>query len=298
MRRGFTLIEMIFVIVIFGILSKFGAELLYKIYENYIYSNTLNRLQNKSELALKQIANRLQYRIKDSTISRANATEATYNAIGDGAEANVTEWYSIDINGWRGTATSTFPQWTGFIDLNASSVANLVSPASVIVENNISLFFIGSNVDHNNTLNRFGWNGAIAGPTNGTDIKVVNFNGVNIQSEQSVNFTDTDVYEFYQLSRSAYAVSFEEDGKDIKDEFGVSHKSGSLWLYHDYKPWLGDRISNYGNDPAHRSLLVDDVISFKFTAIGDIMVIQLCLHDNMLTEGTEGYAICKEKLVF
>ena len=303
MRRGFTLIEMIFVIVIFGILSKFGAELLYKIYENYIYSNTLNRLQNKSELALKQIANRLQYRIKDSTISRPHHLSAAYSAIGDGAEGNVTEWIGIDIDGWRGTGGSTFPEWTGFIDLDASTPALLSTPGSNLVDNSdMAIFFIGSNVDViDNVDHGFGWDGITikARNTSNSDLKVVGFNVNTIATTQAGGtFTNTDVYEYYQASRSAYAVSFEADGKTVLDEYGVSHKSGSLWLYHDYKPWLGGSISAIANNSNQKSLLVDDVVSFKFTSIGDIMVIQLCLHDDMLTAGTEGYAICKEKLVF
>ena len=75
MRKGFTLIEMIFVILIFGILSKFGAELLFKIYENYIYSNTSNRLLNQSEMAVTQISNRLHNRIKDSTIASVSLVD-------------------------------------------------------------------------------------------------------------------------------------------------------------------------------------------------------------------------------
>ncbi len=274
MRKAFTLIELIFVIIIFGILSSFGAELLYKVYENYVYSNTFNRLENQSEVAVKQIANRLQYRIKDSTISRNSLNDANIEPIGSNSgDENVLEWIGTDIDGWR---TSN---WSGFVDLQASTATSLNTPATNAGFNvtGWGLFFIGSNVDLNSSA--FGWDGSnlTAAAPSTIAMKVVDFNGNTITLTSGGSFAGSDVYEYYQLAQTAYAVSLE---------------GTSLYLYDGYRPWLGQQ-ANANN----RILIMEDVKSFKFTSMGDILVIQVCVSDGNVT-GVGEYAVCKEKVVF
>ena len=300
MRKGFTLIELIFVIIIFGILSKFGAELLYKIYENYVYSNTYNRLLNQSEMAVKQMANRLQYRIKDSTISR-DVIGGTIEPIGNNnGNEKVIEWIGVDIDGWRGTA-GTVPDWSGFIDLRASTAATLISPATVLgaagVVRNQGLFFIGSDV--NLTGNGFGWNGnnlRNVVDANNTSMKVVDVQGTAITLATTTagaakTFTNSDVYEYYQLATSAYAISLEPDG--TKTQYGTSDYK--LVLYSGYRPWLGEKA---GDLTTKKNVLAQHVKSFKFTSMGDILVVQVCLDDASVTMDQGGYAVCKEKVIF
>jgi len=274
MRKGFTLIELIFVIVILGILSKFGAELLYKIYDNYVYSNTFNRLQNQSEATVKQIANRLQHRIKDSTIARTG-TAGGAQAIGENiAGANVLEWIGTDIEGWRGTVSQA-PDWSGFIDLANSNAALLDSPGTSALNGDMAIFFIGSNVDLEG--NAFGWDG------NPINTQAAAMHRVNIAAAGQItpavaDFSGVDVYEYYQLARSAYAVHLDNNG--------------DLWFYYNYQPWSGESMTQ-----GTQSLLMENVSSFKFTSMGDILIIQVCVSDNNIT-GTGGYSICKEKVVF
>lgn len=280
MRKGFTLMELVFVIVIFGILSKFGADILYKIYENYIYSNTFNRLENQSEAAVKQIANRLQYRIKDSTIARDTISSTNIEPIGSNTgNENVLEWIGIDIDGWQGT-TSTAPDWSGFIDLAASSAALLNSPGTSITDTGLGIFFIGSNVDLNSSS--FGWDGNAAANQTGVAIHPVTVAENNITSSiVGFDFTGVDVYEYYELAKTAYAVSLDT----------ATHE---LWFYYDFQPWDGDTLATAG---IGKSLIMENVSSFKFTSMGDIMVIQVCVSDSNIT-GVGEYAICKEKVVF
>jgi len=210
MRRGFTLLELIFVIVILGVMSKFGVELLYKIYENTVYSNTLNRLQGRSEIAIEQIANRLKYRIKDTTVAKSGG--GSLKPIGNlGAGDSTIEWVGIDIDGWRGTGT---PTWSGLVDLNdpLTTNASLVSPGSTGAGNG-AVFFIGSDVD---ILNQAAWDAAMI---------PVNSAGATLTG----NYVGRDVFEFYQFATSAYQLSLE--GTD-------------LVLYSDYKPWNNEGRTN------------------------------------------------------
>ena len=285
MRKGFTLIEMIFVIVIFGILSKFGAELLFKIYENYIYSNTSNRLLNQSEIAVTQIANRLHNRIKDSTIAR-DSIGATAEPIGSNSgDESVLEWVGVDVDGWRGTGA---PEWSGFIDLEASTNTVLSSPGTQAgLSSNAALFFIGSNVNVGGSS--FGWDGN-ASTTAMHKITSSTANHINVPL-----LTNVDVYEYYQLATSAYSIVSEATTCP-----NSSLVTNNLWLYYDYQPWTTSTTSQTASDAATantKSLIMKNVDSFSFTSMGDIMVIQVCVSDCNVT-GLGEYTFCKEKVVF
>ena len=50
MKKAFTLLEIVIVIVIVGILAYFGAELTVKIYNGYFHSRTINYLTTQTDL--------------------------------------------------------------------------------------------------------------------------------------------------------------------------------------------------------------------------------------------------------
>jgi len=290
---------MIIVMIIVGVLGSFGAEALFNAYESYLFSSAQSRLQSDSETAAYQISNRLEYRIKDSVIAREAGGAFRPLANANGSET-ILEWVGVDREGWQGTdSNSTQPNWSGFIDLdhNLSGINTLVTPGTntalinssiaalstqSTTVNDAALFFIGGGVD---VLNGFGWNGALANQ-NGSLHPVITTAAVNQFAPGVGNFNNIDVYEHYLLSWSAYAVVHVP-----RVENGVN--SGSLFLYYDYQPWQGETYLN-----GSVSLLMDNVDTFAFRSVGDIIKIQVCVTDNNLLEGTGGYSICKEQTVF
>ncbi len=216
-RKAFTMIELIFVIVIIGILAKFGVEFLIQAYNGYIFSSVQNKLQTQTEIALEQIANRLQYRIKPSIIVRDNDNFANFrslaNAQNNGKET-ILEWVGYDIDGLRGT---TKPTWSGFIDLKSSTATSLNSLETNTTDANdtinalsngvagiaqSAIFFIGGNSD----VNAFGWN-ATAISTNTGAVHPLKNTGATIHDiVPDANLSGVDAYEYYQLAWSAYAL--------------------------------------------------------------------------------------------
>jgi hypothetical protein len=209
------MIELIFVIVVIGIIAKFGVEFLIQAYNGYIFSAVQNKLQTQTETALEQITNRLQYRIKSSIIARDNDGVATdYRALASSnGNETILEWVGYDIDGLRGT---TAPTWSGFIDLASSSATILQSletnttNANTTITNlsggiagiaNSAIFFIGGNSD----VNGFGWNGTAIADNSHAMHPI----GVDAQTSHLVptsNLTGTDAYEYYQLAWTAYAL--------------------------------------------------------------------------------------------
>lgn len=285
-RAAFTLLELIFVIVIMGILAKFGIELLSQAYKSFIFSSVNNALQSKSAAAVETIAARLQYRIKDSVIARETSGDF-YGLAGYSADnAPILEWVGMDADGLRGDGTQTKPLWSGIIDLQTSTAAALSLPQTDNVKintligtlsnggssyNDAAFYFIGSDSD---VKNGYGW--AIGGggisDQNQTMHPITDPAGNNI-----FNFANIDVYEYYQLAWTAYAVVH-----NAADD--------TLWLHYDYQPWKGE---NY-NSTDKKVKIMDNVDTFQFIAAGSIVKIQVCVNSDLIEE----YSLCKEKTVF
>jgi len=306
LRNAFTMIELIFVIVIMGIIGKFGVEFLVRAYDSFILSSVNNTLQSNSAAAVEFIASRLQNRIKDSVIVRTDASSASYTALAS-ADPTVTytvlEWISSDSDGFRGTNT---PLWSGILDLDAGILLGnntLVSPAtdttaiSTLINtlsygtttiDNAALYFIGSN----NDINGFGWDGvALTSQANVMHpIKAVV--GEPTQFTSSIvgqTFAGVDVYEYYKLAWTANALVITYDN---------ATKMGTLDFYYNYQPWNGQTFNNATN--VKHFPLMEDVSTFQAMAIGSIMKIQVCTK-SLIVKGDindGGYSLCKEKTIY
>ena len=296
-RLGFTMLELIFVIVIMGILGKFGVEFLAQAYRSFIFSSVNNTLQANGEMAVESIASRLQFRIKDSVIGR-KSSDNTFLAIGSasGDEYNILEWIGSDIEGFRGDSQ---PNWSGIIDLDDSSATLLDSPEtnttainnliSILSHgsgtgvNNSAIFFIGADSDINTG---YGWDGNVSeiNTQNGAMHPVSAVGGQVDKFAPTVdNFTGIDVYEYYQLAWTAYAVG-------ISDYNATGNNTGTLMIYYDYQPWEGETYKNADKN----ATIMENVSTFQFKAVGSVLKIQVCTNSNLV----EDYSLCKEKTIF
>jgi prepilin-type N-terminal cleavage/methylation domain-containing protein len=301
MKKAFTMLELIFVIVVIGIIGTVGANVLSVMYKNYISSAVNNQMQAQTELALQQISNRLNYRIKDSVIA---ANDVTFDGLSDARDdVNYTriEWVGYDIDGWLGDAATT-PAWSGFIDVDNHNTARLSSPGSDFraggrIDTNIqalsgstiadaAIFFVGTNTD---VQNDYGWNGSpydvnntamhrVAAAPNTDEIVPITA-GAN-----AYTFAGMDVYEQYKLAWTAYAI-------------GIDPNNDNLYLYYDYQPWESE---NYNDAGTKRALLLEHVSTIKAQAIGDVIKLQICVDNNISgnTPSEQRYTICKEKVIF
>jgi len=289
-RSAFSMLELIFVIVIMGIIGKFGVEFIAEAYKNFIFSSVNNRLQSESAYAIEFIATRLQYRIKDSVI--AKRADNTFSPISssNSAEFVILEWIGEDIDGFRGLAT--MPNWSGVVDLDfdIGQNINITSPATNMVDVNSlinilsygdsdisksALYFIGSESD---TVNGYGFNGILTTQNSALHPITQGTNADQFSSLPAVaaNFQGVDVYEYYKLTWSAYAVVHNINNDELR-------------FYYDYQPWLGETYKD-GKD----ALIMQDVDTFQFMSIGSLIKIQLCIKTDLV----ENYSLCKDKTVF
>jgi len=297
-RYAFTMVELLFVIVIMGILGKYGVEFLAQAYHNFIFSKINNQLQADAEMAVETIAAKLQYRIKNSTIARKSSNgdfEAIQSA--SGTEYDILEWVGSDEESFRGASK---PLWSGIIDLDDSNATYLVSPETNTSDvnntvvalsdssgtdiNNTALYFIGSNSDKN----QWGWE--IPHPAFTDQNKSIH--PVKTDTNESVfipkvgDFSGIDVYEYYKLSWTAYAVG-------MNDWNATGNNTGTLKLWYDYQPWDGD---DYNSTTTKSVTIMDNVSTFQFRAVGSVIKIQVCVKSDLVED--EKYSVCKEKTVF
>ena len=295
-RYAFTMIELIFVIVVMGILAKFGAEFLAQAYNNFIASKINHELQSNAEMAVEQIAKRLQYRIKKSTIARKSVDE-TFKSVAEavGTQYDILEWVGTDAEGFRGTTT---PLWSGILDLDNSTGTKLYSPqtnttnvdsmiqvlshGSGTTINNAALYFIDYG---NDNVHQYGWEIPSAAFTNQSKAMHPIKKGANTSDflPKVGSFSGVEVSEYYKLAWTAYAVGI--------NDYNLATHRGTLRLWYDYQPWEGE---NYLN--AKSEIIMENVSTFKFRSVGDVLKIQVCVKSNYDT--TKDYSLCKEKTIF
>jgi prepilin-type N-terminal cleavage/methylation domain-containing protein len=310
-KRAYTMIELVMVIVVLGIVASIGAEIIAKLYENYIRTRAINKLQAQTELVLDQISKRLTYRIRGS-VRAVNETNSSFVALSSGTDLSnyqVLEWIGKDNEGFRGdwNGSTTVPGWSGFVDLdsnetdkNISNIAQLKTSGSelnvtdtivrALSDNRVSLdiminpnrpvlIFKGSsdyNVSKYYTIDS-------GGASSYAHEVYYNLTGTN--HNEILHFVNypppNEIYEQYNLAWSAYSIVPDSNSSDF-----------NLTLHYNYQPWVGD---DYNSTTTRTSVLAEHVSTFRFTQVGETIRVKLCIKDT-----TTGYdfAFCKERAIF
>lgn len=117
MKRGFTLIELVFVIVVLGIISMFGADLYTKIYKSYVHVRAVNQLEARTQNAMMLITNRLEDRIKSSTIGRELSSNQFVPISGlTDPRYDILEWIGQSVE--TRNINQRNPGWSGFMSMS------------------------------------------------------------------------------------------------------------------------------------------------------------------------------------
>jgi len=298
-RAAFTMIELVMVIVVMGIVASIGSDIIVNLYENYIKTRAINRLQTQSELVLNQIAKRLESRVKDSVIARqsGSANFLNYVTLTDANDSyQILEWIGKDTESFNGIKN---PGWSGFIDLdnpqstnpNLKTIGSELNTTNAIIKalsnNQVSLLqgdglqkpaiiFKGNSIFN---LDDFGWNGVDGNYTHKVSYTAGSNDILNFEEANK----PTEIFEQYDLAWSAYAIVPEGNQNDF-----------NLTLHYNYQPWENER---YDQNTTSKSVLIEHASTFKFTKIGDTIRLKLCIHDNNQS-GNYDFAFCKEKVVY
>ena len=314
MKRAFTLLELVVVIVVLGIIAMMSFNAIMNIYSNYFQTKTVNELETQTEIALEQISKRLEHRIKPSVIARK--TDGDFLALNDSgvnldAKYEILEFipYAYEIFNDVPSGSNKAGRYSGYADLAKSSPATgLISPGSnfstEVVEtikdltcredtNATCVDFknkdggvvaIFSDVYYN-VQDSFGYKGDITK----LDIAKVGVkggqSGLNGDTLEISGFDGKQISEQYHLAYTANAI-VPEQSADPKD---AANGVFDLNLYYDYRPWMGEKYKPNGE----KATLAKNVTRFVFTEKNGVIVLKLC----MRAKNSE-ITICKSKAVY
>ena len=311
MKRAFTLLELIIVIVILGIIAMMSFNAIMNIYSNYFQTRTVNELETQTEIALEQISKRLEHRIKPSVIARKpsggflSLNDSRVN-LNSGYEILEFIPYAYEIFNDVPSGSNKAGRYSGYVDLaNSSPTTGLISPGSnfttevietikdltckddasgcVDFENKDGgVVAIFSDVYYD-VQNSFGYK-----DISNLDIAKVGVkggqSGLNGNTLEISSFGGKQISEQYHLAYTANAI-VPEQSADPKDTInGVF----DLNLYYDYRPWMGQGYKN-----GEKATLAKNVTRFVFTEKNGVIVLKLC----MRAKNSE-ITICKSKAVY
>ena len=326
MKRAFTLLELVVVIVVLGIIAMMSFNAIMNIYSNYFQTKTVNELETQTEIALEQISKRLEHRIKPSVIARK--TDGAFLALNDSgvnldAKYEILEFIpyayeifndviSLDANDHVIEQGGKAGRYSGYADLAKSSPATgLISPGSnfttgvvetikdltckddtrnskcVDFENKDGgVVAIFSDVYYN-VQSSFGYsNGTVS-----VDLDIVKVGVKGGQSGLNGNTLEISGFANKQISEQyhlAYTANaiVPEQSADPKD---TANGVFDLNLYYDYRPWMGEKYKPNGE----KATLAKNVTRFVFTEKNGVIVLKLC----MRAKNSE-ITICKSKAVY
>ncbi len=272
-RLGFSMIEVIFVIIVLGIISSIGAEIIAKVYENYIVQRAQHRASIKTQLALNQMVNRLKYAIPDTIVRRKSRNSDNENIdtlmSNDSQDYTVLQWVGSDKESFNAISADNNrkPGWSAFCDLNASDETHISTP--------------GSNLALANTI-----------------IKNLSNDVVDIE-KSSIFFPNDDNTSHAIDSASGEMITLEDNALRIAERYKLAWTSYALVveeeelrLYYTFDPVVGVDIE----DDVPHQLLLKNVTTFKFEGRGSTIRIKLCAKEKISENAY--ISSCKEKAVF
>ena len=320
MKKAFTLLELVVVIVVLGIIAMMSFNAIMNIYSNYFQTRTVNELETQTEIALEQISKRLEHRIKPSVIARK--TDGAFLALNDSgvnldAKYEILEFIpyayeifndviSLDANDNVIEQGGKAGRYSGYADLAKSSPATgLISPGSNFTTGVVEtikdltcrdetrdatcvdftkkdggVVAIFSDVYYN-VQDSFGYKGDITK----LDIAKVGVKSTDGNTLEISGFGGKQISEQYHLAYTANAI-VPEQSADPKD---AANGVFDLNLYYDYRPWMGEKYKPNGE----KATLAKNVTRFVFTEKNGVIVLKLC----MRAKNSE-ITICKSKAVY
>ena len=277
-KLGFTLVEMIVVIVITGILCAGTFVSLKHLYQRVAKSKALSELSFDSQIVVDQISALLYDRVPNSIYGyKKNQTNKTKinNIIND----------DYKILEWSGTLNEALKAgyYSGFVDMDDSNKSN-----NEIRTYDINVLGIRDILEKKFDINDETKLGVIfAGAFDtGEDINISNIDSINVNGIVLSN-KPNEIYEKYYIVDSSYVIARGEDINCID-----TNETNSLYLIYNYRPWNNNEKICSGSV----AILSKEAKGFEVGIVNDSIYFNLTLSRHI--NGVEqNVTISKQKVV-
>lgn len=309
-RYAFTMIELLFVIVILGIVGSVALSAIKEYFESSILTLEVDKRVAQADAALEQIAPYFENGVADSITRLGLAGAVTCFGPPDGNDANdrAIAFVSVDVDSRRGawdTTLSTYlPGWSEDVDIAgnvltsiganynyANAIIGEYYPGNTIED---SVVYNANRVDLDPTeCSSFRWDGTGSGDA---------YMDVTAHTQNTLTFTwPTNVVPVNGASSGRHLLT-------TAYAFEVN-SAGEFRMYNDFRPWLGEVKTN-----GKSFVIVNNAASFTIaydrsnTAALDGMnsqkgmfyTMKLCMNglsDNDLNVSTSASTICRQRSV-
>ena len=316
-KKSFTLIEVIFVIVILSIIITGGLLIAAKIYKRNLIASKFLELSFNTEQAIDKLANMLYYRVPLTAIGY-NQQTGKFKYIGD-----ITNDDNFTIFEWIGYCEDIYKDtnFSGFADLyaskkpilkaldfNATFINNVIDNkfhTTTNFKNLVGIIFAGSfDMGEEGAIydydNSFGWHGGKAKYVyiisdynqsgNDTNLSLKNSDGSDI--------TNARIFEKFYLVDSAYAIALKKDLEaskwNCKDYNFSDLNNNDLLLFYDYRPWKGETFCGDGGS-GRVEILSKNVAGFYIKSINSHLELFI---NSLYKRGDITIKVSKQKVVF
>lgn len=301
LRRAFTMIELLFVIVILGIVGGIALETIRQYYEGIYRTQTYTQRISEADHILDQLTKYFENAIDmsivnmdmdaaDGALAGTCVGEAT---IGNEAHDYTTTFVGVDIDSLHGGSR---PGWSEMSQLDVNGTLLTANDANFTIANNtITALYPASNLVNSAVYNHQGVD------TNTCSLFYVN-NGRAYYTIMGVPTATT-----IPLQNNAGTSSPDRDKKYLLRS-GYAFRvldTGEFVIFSNFRPWKGEV---YSNANAKRSTLGRDVASFYadfnntnyFNTRGTLWRLKVCmrgLESNLSDSDTAAQEICRERKV-
>ncbi|MBD3810149.1 MAG: type II secretion system protein [Sulfuricurvum sp.] len=300
-HAGFTMIELLFVIVIMGIVGGLALEAIRQYYEGIYRTEEYSKRVAQADQMLEQIAHYFEIAISDSIIRLdENNLTGCYGIPETGDDNNdyTIAFVSVDQDGMRGfwDGTRWRPGWSRdgvagintlfSADANYTAMNNL-SPLAASNTSRAAIFRSEGLGEGDNECERFGWESG--GNTNNVYARIVSVDSdTNLTLDKNLNISGQAKRTY--VMRTAYA---------------LRARDGEFNIYSGFEPWNNERYDSaparlLGENVTHFTILYDNANTAMNSNVGNIYTLKICvrgLDDNLVDTNDSDRQICRERMV-
>ncbi|MRJ02894.1 MAG: hypothetical protein C6I05_05530 [Epsilonproteobacteria bacterium] len=315
MKRAFTLLEIVVVLVILGIVGSIGSELIAKFYEDYLLSLSLNHAVTQMELTLNIMERNLRNKIPFSCIKRKGTEGSDFDDIR--TLQDLTSGYKVlecilyAQEARRGVYDSgrkyLTPGWSGLIDLDSPKTdkgnKTLYTPGSKLTAANDIIKALS---DGKASLESGMANVGLIFNIPPADVDIVNAMGWRLYKDSSTA-SDLRVYKVYAQDENTFKVANSAPEPEFPstayDLYSLAYtaiafvpeKQGdgtyTLYLYTNYRPWEGETYKD-----GEKYLLTEHISNFFFKQKDVPILVKLCAYSTMKPD--LNVTICSERTIW